>query len=457
MEDSRKEFDALGEVTVPNKYLWGAQTQRAIENFAIGNDKMPKEVIDALLLIKKCAARTNGELNLLDQHIADAIIEAVDEVSKLSNRYDHFPLVIWQTGSGTQTNMNVNEVIANKAILSLGGKLGSKNPVHPNDHVNMGQSSNDIFPTAMHIATVRSLHERLIPAIQHITHGISTKEKECSDVIKIGRTHMQSAVPIRLSDELSTYRVQIENSAQSLLSPLEQLLTLAQGGTAVGTGLNTHTMFAEKIIKHIAQETGYQFKPAANKFALIAGHDIFITLSGVLSTLAAILIKLADDIRLLACSFKEITIASNEPGSSIMPGKVNPTQCEALIMVSAQVISNHNAITLGGLHSNLQLNVSKPLIIHNMLHSINILSDAMISFTNKCINTIKPHHGNISAFMEKSLMLVTALTPHIGYDRAAQIAQHAEKHSNSLKESATSLGYVTEEQFDLWVNPKEMV
>ena len=456
----RIEKDTLGSVEVPQDKYWGAQTQRSLKNFNIGIEKMPIAVIRALGLIKKCAALTNNELGLLDSKIADAINKAADEV--ISGKLDeHFPLVVWQTGSGTQSNMNANEVISNRAIEILGGEIGSKTPVHPNDHVNKGQSSNDTFPTAMHISAVSQIKEKLQPALNNILKALEEKEAEFQDAVKIGRTHLQDATPLTLGQVFSGYKTQIKYGIQRVDSSLTNLYQLAQGGTAVGSGINTHKDFAELFAKKVADFTGQPFKTAENKFEALAAHDAIVECSGALNTLATSLLKIANDIRLLGsgprCGIGEISLPENEPGSSIMPGKVNPTQCEALTMVCTQVIGNNTTITIAGSQGHFELNVYKPVMIYNLLQSIDLLATGVASFTKNCIVGIEANRDRIKEHLDNSLMLVTALNPHIGYDNASKIAKKAHIEGLSLKESAILSGLLTEEEFDEWVKPELMI
>lgn len=456
----RIERDSFGDIQVPSNMYYGANTARSLIYFNIGGpfEKMPSEIIKAFGVLKKAAAKVNVEYGL-DVKLADAIIQACDEV--IDGKLDsHFPLSIWQTGSGTQTNMNVNEVIGNRAIEILGYELGSK-MVNPNDHVNMSQSSNDTFPTAMHIATAVELDKRLLPALLNLCSNLERKAAEFEDLIKIGRTHMQDAVPITLGQEFSAFVQQIKFSADRIYATLPRLYLLGIGGTAVGTGLNTRIGFAEKCVTEIATLTGLPFESATNKFEALACHDTLVEVSGALNTLACSLTKIANDIRLLSsgprCGLGEISLPENEPGSSIMPGKVNPTQCEAVTMVAAQVMGNHVAVTIGGANGHLQLNVYKPLIISNVLRSIRLLKDSIRSFDNYCVVGIKANVDKLKAYTNESLMLVTALNSKIGYDKAAQIAKKAYKEGTKLKDAAVALGYVTSQQFDEWVRPEEML
>ncbi len=457
---TRTETDSFGPIEVPADKYWGAQTQRSLGNFKIGDERMPRPLIRALGIVKRCAALTNVAQKTLDTKIGQAIVDAAQDVidGKLD---DNFPLVIWQTGSGTQSNMNANEVISNLAIQRLGGTMGSKIPVHPNDHVNRSQSTNDAFPTAMHIAAVEQLHHALIPALEHLHAALSEKSQAWKDIIKIGRTHLQDATPLTLGQEFSGYAAQIRLGIDRINDSLKRLYPLAQGGTAVGTGLNSKPGFAEQFAKEVAKFTGLPFTSADNKFEALATHDAMVEISGVLNTLAVSLNKIANDIRLLASGprsgFGELSLPENEPGSSIMPGKVNPTQCEAMSMVCAQVIGNHVTATFAGAQGHLELNVFKPVIAYNVLQSIRLLGDAVMSLTDNCIVGIEPNRERIDELMEKSLMLVTALTPHIGYDKAASIAKLALKNGTTLREEAVGGGFVTAEEFDKFVRPEEMI
>lgn len=459
MTNTRTEKDSMGDIEVPNDRYWGAQTQRSLHHFDIGKDLMPVELIKAFGQLKKAAALTNQELGKLDSDKAGLITQAADEViaGKLNA---HFPLHIWQTGSGTQTNMNVNEVISNRAIEIAGGQLGSKEPVHPNDHVNMSQSSNDTFPTAMYIAAATSIHEQLIPQVTKLKDAIAAKADEYASIVKIGRTHLQDAVPLTMGQEFSGYVAQLDHALQAVNSTLPAIYELALGGTAVGTGLNTHPEFAERAAKHITEITGLPFKSAENKFASLAAHDALVSGSGALKTLACAIMKIANDLRWLAsgprCGLGEITLPANEPGSSIMPGKVNPTQCEAITMVCAQVLGNDAAIGFAGTQGNFELNVYKPMMIHNFIHSVNILSDACDSFTKFCVVGIEVNRKKVDHFLHHSLMLVTALNQVIGYDKAAAIAKKAYQEGSSLKEACIALGYLTADGFDEHVKPEEM-
>ncbi|MCS6789478.1 MAG: class II fumarate hydratase [Bacteroidia bacterium] len=455
----RTEYDTLGEVQVPADKLWGAQTQRSLQNFRIGGHRMPKEVIYGLVIAKKAAALTNAELGSLPEDKAKIIAEVCDEI--LSGQWDeHFPLVVWQTGSGTQSNMNVNEVIANRANQKLGQPLGAKKPIHPNDDVNRSQSSNDVFPTAMHIAAYIAVQERLLPALRKLHAALAEKAQAFHGIIKVGRTHLMDAVPMRLGQEFGGYAQQVSDSIQDIEKVLPQVAELALGGTAVGTGLNAPAGFAEKVARKIAELTGYPFVSAPNKFAVLAAHDALVALSGSLKRTAVALMKIANDVRLLGsgprAGLAELNLPENEPGSSIMPGKVNPTQSEAMTMVCCQVIGNDTAITCGAFQGHLELNVFKPLIIHNILESIRLVADACHSFTDNCIVGIEPNLGAIQRHLDRSLMLVTALNPVIGYEKAAKIAQKAHKEDKTLKEAAVELGFLKAEEFDQYVKPEKM-
>ncbi len=459
MSDFRIEKDTMGEVKVPATALWGAQTQRSRENFKIGGDRFPREMIKALGILKKCAAMTNAELGLLDKKKTEFILKAADEV--ISGQWDNeFPLVVWQTGSGTQTNMNANEVIANRAMQLMGLSLPSKD-VHPNDDVNKGQSSNDTFPTAMHIAVALQIHGHLIPALEKISKAMIQKQKEFDKIVKIGRTHLMDATPLTLGQEFSGYATQMKHSLVRVKNTLPHLHELALGGTAVGTGLNTHVDFAVKAAKAIALETKIPFVTAENKFEALAAHDALVEVSGALKNLAVSLMKIANDIRLLGsgprCGFAELNLPENEPGSSIMPGKVNPTQSEAMTMVCAQVIGNDVTVSVGGMNGHFELNVFKPVIVYNVLNSVRLLADAMDSFTDNCLVGISANTAQIKKHLDNSLMLVTALNPHIGYDKAAQIAKTAHKNGTTLKEEAVRLGFMTAEKFDSVVKAEEMI
>jgi fumarate hydratase class II len=457
---TRIEIDTMGELEVPNDRYYGCQTARSIINFNIGADKMPREIIRAFGILKQASAKVNHNLGQLEKPIADLIVAAAEEVIN-GNLDEHFPLKIWQTGSGTQSNMNTNEVIANRGIELGGGVLGTKSPVHPNDHVNRGQSSNDTFPTAMHIASVEILTHKLIPSLVKLRDALQSKSDEWKEIVKIGRTHLMDAVPLTLGQEASGWVSQLEGNIQRIEFALTDLLELALGGTAVGTGLNTHPEFAEMVSIEIAKKTGINFVTAPNKFSQLAAHDAVVSASGTLNTLAVSLMKIANDVRWLGsgprCGLGELSLPANEPGSSIMPGKVNPTQSEALTMVCCQVMGNHVAITIGGSQGNFELNVFKPMIIYNFLHSARILSDSMDSFRTKCIEGLIANNEVINNHLENSLMLVTALNNHIGYDKAAKIAKNAHLKGITLRVSALELGYVSEKEFDLWVQPKNMV
>lgn len=460
MSKYRTETDSLGGVQVDVNANWGAQTQRSIENFKIGDELMPIKLIKAIAIVKKCAAITNCKLGKLHKSKSDAISSIADEI--IAGKHDHeFPLRVWQTGSGTQTNMNLNEVISNLAIKKLGGKVGSKDPIHPNDHVNMGQSSNDVFPTAMHIASMIEVNNGLLKSLKKLHSALKKKTKEFSKIIKIGRTHMQDATPVTLGNEFSGYATQIQFNIDRVKSVLPRLVYLAQGGTAVGTGINSDKNFAKEFASCVSKETKIPFKTAPNKFEALASNDTMVELSGILSTIAVSLMKIANDIRLLAsgprCGIGEIILPANEPGSSIMPGKVNPTQCEAITMVCAQVMGNHTAVTIAGSNGHMELNVFKPVIIYNVLSSINLLTTSMESFSDKCVSGIKANISRIEYLRDKSLMLVTALNPHVGYDNAAKIAKYAYENNITLKESAAALGILSELQYDKLVNIEDMI
>lgn len=457
---TRTETDSFGPLEVPADKYWGAQTQRSLGNFKIGSETMPLPLIRALGIIKKCAAMTNAELGNLDPALAKAIANAAQDVAdgKLN---DQFPLVVWQTGSGTQSNMNANEVVSNRAIELLGGVMGAKYPVHPNDHVNRSQSSNDTFPTAIHIAAAEEINRTLLPALDHIATALEKKSAAWTDIIKIGRTHLQDATPVTLGQEFSGYAAQIRNGIERVKAVLPRLYALAQGGTAVGTGINCPAGFAEGFAKAVASLTGLPFVTAPNKFEALAGNDAVVELSGALNVVAVSLFKIANDIRLLGSGprsgIAELSLPENEPGSSIMPGKVNPTQCEAMTMVCCQVIGNHTAVTMGGTQGHFELNVFRPLVGYNILQSIRLLADASVSLTDNCIAGIEPNRERIAELMERSLMLVTALAPKIGYDKATEIAKAAHKNGTTLKEEALRLGYVSEADFDAIVRPETMV
>jgi fumarate hydratase, class II len=454
----RIESDSMGEIEVPADKYWGAQTERSLLHFDIGDDKMPREMIRALGILKKAAALVNQELGKLPPEKAKLIVQACDEV--IQGKLDeHFPLRVWQTGSGTQTNMNANEVISNRAIELAGGVLGSKQPIHPNDDVNMSQSSNDTFPTAMYIAGAEQLH-KLIPAIQRVYDAIDAKAEEFKDVVKIGRTHLQDATPLTVGQEMSGWASLVERDIERLELAKPGLFELAIGGTAVGTGLNSHPEFGERAAKKIAELTGLPFKSHPNKFAALSAHDEIVFASGALKTLAGSLMKIANDIRWLAsgprCGLGELVLPENEPGSSIMPGKVNPTQSEAMTMVCVQVFGNDAATTFAGSQGHFELNVYKPVMIHNFLHSIRLLHDASHGFVEYCIRGIELNREQIDEHLKNSLMLVTALNPYIGYDKAAQVAKNAHKKGISLRESAIALGFLSGEEFDKYVKPEEM-
>jgi fumarate hydratase class II len=458
---TRTETDSFGPIQVPGDSYWGAQTERSIENFPFGpREQMPAEIVHALGFVKQAAARVNARLGLIDAQIAEAIQQAAAEVAR-GDLDREFPLVIWQTGSGTQSNMNANEVIAGRANETLTGKRGGKAPVHPNDHVNKSQSSNDSFPTAMHIAAARAVTAKLLPAAKAMQALLRKQAKAWDSIVKIGRTHLQDATPLTLGQEFSGYAAQMEANIARLEEVMPRLFRLAQGGTAVGTGLNAPAGFGEAFAKEVANLTRLPFTSAPNKFAEMAAHDTLVELSGVLNTLAVSLTKIANDIRLMGsgprCGIGELKLPENEPGSSIMPGKVNPTQCEMLTMVAAQVMGNHLAVTIGGLQGHLELNVFKPLIGANVIRSINLLADGMDSFRKRCLEGLEPDEKRISELMNRSLMLVTALAPEIGYDKAAEIAKHAHKTGKTLKEAGLELGHIDEETFDRVVKPETMV
>ncbi|MCG3118338.1 MAG: Fumarate hydratase class II [bacterium] len=456
----RLETDSMGEMQVPDEKYYGAQTARSLIHFKIGGERMPREMIWAFGILKKAAALVNKELGLLPAEKADLIVKAADEV--IAGKLDeHFPLVVWQTGSGTQTNMNANEVISNRAIKMAGGKMGSKKPIHPNDDVNKAQSSNDTFPAAMHIAAVHEMHRRLIPMVAQLRDTLAEKSEKFKNIIKIGRTHLMDAVPLTLGQEFSGYVTQLNHGLQRLEMVLPHLYELALGGTAVGTGLNTHPHFAVKSAAKIAELTGCPFVTAENKFEALAAHDALVMASGALKTLACSLMKIANDIRWMASGPRsgigEIAIPENEPGSSIMPGKVNPTQSEAMTMVAAQVIGNDTTINIGGASGNFELNVFKPVIIYNLLQSIRLIADACEMFNAHCAEGIEPLVNNIKKHVDNSLMLVTALNPHVGYDNAAKIAKKAHKEHTTLREAAIALGILTGEKFDEIVKPEKMI
>jgi fumarate hydratase class II len=460
MPATRTETDSFGPIEVPADRYWGAQTQRSVENFRIGGERMPAALIRAFGIQKKAAALVNLALGSLDERLGRAILAAADEVID-GRLHDHFPLVVWQTGSGTQTNMNLNEVIANRANEMLGAPLGAKKPVHPNDHVNLSQSSNDSMPTAMHIAAALETSRRLLPALRELKSALDRKSVEFADVVKIGRTHLQDATPLTLGQEFSGYAQQIANGIARLENALPRILELAQGGTAVGTGLNAASGFAERFAEEVAGITGLPFVTAPNKFEALAAHDALVELSGALNTIAVSAMKIANDIRLLAsgprCGIGELILPENEPGSSIMPGKVNPTQAEALTMVAVEVMGNHTAVTIAGSQGHLELNVFKPVIIFNVLRSIALMADAAESFTRNCVVGIEADRARIADLVERSLMLVTALTPRIGYDAAAKVARKAHAEGTSLREAAAALGLIDAEEFDALVRPETMV
>ncbi len=459
MTNTRTESDSIGNIEVDSSRYWGAQTERSLHHFAIGHDRMPREMVRALGILKKSCAMTNQALEKLPQDKAKLIYQAADEV--IEGKLDeHFPLKIWQTGSGTQTNMNSNEVISNRAIEIAGGQIGSKNPIHPNDHVNMSQSSNDTFPTAMHIAAVESITHQLLPNLNQLETALQQKMKKFESIVKIGRTHLQDAVPLTLGQEFSGYCAQLKAVSKQVKQSLLPLYELALGGTAVGTGLNTHPKFAVMAAQHIADITQLPFVSAENKFASLAAHDAIVTCSGTLKTLACALMKIANDLRWLAsgprCGLGELTLPTNEPGSSIMPGKVNPTQCEAITMVCTQVMGNDATIGFAGSQGNFELNVYKPVMIHNLLHSIRLLSDSMHCFTVFCVDGLSANEDRIQHFLKNSLMLVTALNPVIGYDNAAKIAKKAFQDGSNLKTATLALGLLSDEEFDHAVDPKKM-
>ena len=458
--NTRIESDTMGKIEVPINKYWGAQTQRSIENFPISNEQMPLSLIHAFGIQKQAAARANLDLKKLDKKLALAIDQAAQEIidGKLD---DNFPLVVWQTGSGTQTNINANEVIANRANEILGGKRGDKSPVHPNDHVNLSQSSNDSFPAVMHISSALEIENQLLPSLKKLSTSLSKKEKEFNEVIKIGRTHTQDATPLTLGQEFSGYVAQIDNVIEEVRRHIPELLKLAQGGTAVGTGLNAPLGFSERFAEEVSNITGKNFITMPNKFAGLAGHDTLVAVSGALNVGATAVMKIANDIRLLGSGPRsgigELTLPANEPGSSIMPGKVNPTQSEAITMVAAQIMGNHVSVTVAGSNGHFELNVFKPVIIYNLLQSIQLLGDAARSFAERCVDGIIANKEHINLLMEQSLMLVTALNPHIGYDNAAKVAKKAYGDGTTLKESAISLGLLTPEQYDEWVRPEYMI
>jgi len=457
---SRTEFDSFGKIKVPSDKYWGAQTQRSIKNFKIGKINVPLELIHAIGIVKKSAAIVNAKFKDLDPKLSKFIQKAADEVI-MGKLDDHFPLKVWQTGSGTQTNMNVNEVIANRAIEMLGGKLGSKKPVHPNDHVNMAQSTNDTFPTAMHIAIAIQTNKKLIPSLIKLEKSLSKKVKQFKDIVKIGRTHLQDATPLTLGQEFSGYQMQVKNSLERVRVALKEIYYLAQGGTAVGTGINSRKGWDKKIALEVKKITKLPFQTAKNKFEALASHDPVVNFSASLNTTAVALTKIANDIRFLGsgprAGYSELELPENEPGSSIMPGKVNPTQCEAITMVCTKVIGNHTGITIAGTHGHFELNVFKPMIAHNILQSIDLIADSVNCFVDFCVKGIKPNKKKITELLNNSLMLVTALSPKIGYDNASKIAKTAHKNGTTLKEETLKTGLVTEEEYDKIVDPKKMV
>ncbi len=456
----RIERDAFGDIEVPAGALWGAQTQRSLAHFAISTERMPGALLRALVRVKRCAAQVNGELGLLDGPRTAAIVRAADEVLAGAHA-DAFPLSVWQTGSGTQTNMNVNEVLANRASELMGGGRGEARLVHPNDHVNLGQSSNDVFPTAMHVAAGLGLAHEVLPALRALRATLAGKSAAFAGIVKIGRTHLQDATPLTLGQEMSGWVAQLDCAGRAIDATLESLHELAIGATAVGTGLNTHPQFGQRVAARLALDTGLPLRCADNRFAALAAHDALVGAHGALKTLATVLMKIANDVRWLAsgprCGLGELQLPENEPGSSIMPGKVNPTQCEALTMVCCQVMGNDVALGLGGASGNFELNVFKPLIAHNFLQSVRLLAGAMTGFDVHCMRGIEPDRQRIADLLAQSLMLVTALSPHIGYDRAAAIAHHAHVNGLSLRDAALALGTVTGDQFDEWVRPERMV
>ena len=460
MTDTRMERDTFGEIAVAHTSLWGAQTQRSLHHFDISTERMPHELLMALALVKRSAALVNCELGVLEAKKAEAIVAAADEV--LAGQHDaQFPLSVWQTGSGTQSNMNMNEVLANRASVLLGGEVGEARLVHPNDDVNRGQSSNDVFPTAMSVAALLAIEAHLLPSLATLRETLAAKSAAFADVVKIGRTHLQDATPLTLGQEISGWVAQIDHGIRHLRTTRPHLRELALGGTAVGTGLNAHPEFGARVAAELARATGLAFESAPNKFEALAAHDAMVFAHGALKTLAASLMKIANDVRWLASGPRsglgEITIPENEPGSSIMPGKVNPTQCEALTMLACQVMGNDVAVNLAGASGNFELNVYKPVIIHNLLQSVRLLADGATSFEEHCARGIEADRERIAELVQRSLMLVTALNPHIGYDKAAQIAKRAHKEGMSLREAALGSGWVTAEQFELWVRPQDMV
>ncbi|HLV20126.1 MAG TPA: class II fumarate hydratase [Polyangiaceae bacterium] len=459
-QPTRIETDTFGPIEVPAERLWGAQTQRSLQNFAISGERMPIALLRALATVKKAAALVNMELSMVDERIGKAIVAAADEVIA-GQHDDHFPLVVWQTGSGTQTNMNMNEVLANRASELLGGSRGQQRLVHPNDHVNRGQSSNDVFPSAMTLACVNAVRADVLPALAALRDVLAEKARSFSDVVKIGRTHLMDATPLTLGQEISGWVAQLDHGLQHVDAALPHLGELALGGTAVGTGLNAHPEYAVRVAAKVAEISGHPIQTAPNKFEALAAHDAIVFAHGALKTVAASLMKIANDVRWLAsgprCGIGEISIPENEPGSSIMPGKVNPTQSEALTMACAQIFGNDVAINVGGASGNFELNVFKPLIVHNFLQSCRLIADGAKSFREHCAVGIEPNRPRVAEHLENSLMLVTALNPHIGYDNAAKIAKHAHKQGTTLKQAAVELGLVSPEDFDRWVRPEQMV
>ncbi|MEN8236853.1 MAG: class II fumarate hydratase [Pseudomonadota bacterium] len=460
MTNTRTEYDTLGPIEVPTDQYWGAQTQRSLKNFNIGTERMPESLIRALGIQKRASATVNMSLKILDPKHGQAIVQAANEIIQ-GKLFEQFPLKIWQTGSGTQTNMNANEVIANRANELLGGELGANSPVHPNDHVNRGQSSNDTFPTVMHIAAVEQVTHQLLPALENMHQALWRKQQEFQNVVKIGRTHLQDATPLTLGQEFSGYVAQIQQCTQRIQAVLPRLYQLAQGGTAVGTGLNTHKEFPRRFAAEVAAITGLPFITAENKFAELAAHDTLVELSGTLNVLAVAVMKIASDLRLLGsgprCGLGELKLPANEPGSSIMPGKINPTQAEALTMIAAQVMGNHTTVSIAGASGHLELNVFKPVIIYNILQSITLLSDGITSFTDRCVKGIEADEQRIQQLLHESLMLVTALNPRIGYDKAATIAKKAYAENLTLRQAAENLGFVSEQEFLTWVKPEKMI
>jgi len=456
----RIESDSMGEISVPAAHYWGAQTERSIHHFAIGDDRMPPELIRAFAILKKAAAIVNCELGKLPRHKMDLIVQAADEIIAGQHGSD-FPLRIWQTGSGTQTNMNVNEVLANRAIELAGGELGSKKPIHPNDDVNMSQSSNDTFPTAMYVAAATEVNGHLVPSVRKLYDAIATKAMKFESVVKVGRTHLQDATPLTLGQEMSGWANLLERDIERIEIALDGLYDLAIGGTAVGTGLNTHPEFAVRVAAKIAELTGLPFRSHPNKFAALSAHDELVFASGALETLAVSLMKIANDIRWLGsgprCGLGELLLPENEPGSSIMPGKVNPTQCEAMTMVAVQVHGNHAAIAFAGSQGNFELNVFKPVMIHNFLHSVRLLADTCRMFVEFCVQGMDANRGRIQEYVDNNLMLVTALNQHIGYDKAAKLAKHAHQRGLSLREANRELGFLTDEEFETYLQPEAMI